>query len=100
MTDNTRENQTSYRSIVLSVDAMGGDLGPPAVVAGIARSANNNPNLSFILHGPEDILRRLVNRRRRLKNCVKIVNSTDVISMRDKPSQVVRVERINICGQH
>ena len=69
---------------------MGGDLGPPAVVAGIARSANNNPNLSFILHGPEDILRSLVNRRRRLKNCVKIVNSTDVISMSDKPSLVVR----------
>ena len=90
MTRNTRGNQIKNSRIVLSVDAMGGDLGPPAVVAGIARSANNNPNLSFILHGPEDVLRRLVNRRRRLKNCVKIVNSTDVISMSDKPSQVVR----------
>ena len=89
MARNTRGKQIKNR-IVLSVDAMGGDLGPPAVVAGIARSANNNPNLSFILHGPEDILTRLVNRRRRLKNCVKIVNSTDVISMSDKPSQVVR----------
>ena len=90
MTRNTRGNQIKNSRIVLSVDAMGGDLGPPAVVAGIARSANNNPNLSFILHGPEGILRRLVNRRRRLKNCVKIVNSTDVISMSDKPSLVVR----------
>ena len=90
MTRNTRVNQIKNSRIVLSVDAMGGDLGPPAVVAGIARSANNNPNLSFILHGPEDILRSLVNRRRRLKNCVKIVNSTDVISMSDKPSLVVR----------
>ena len=89
MMHNTRENQTNSR-IVLSVDAMGGDLGPPAVVAGIARSVANNPNLYFILHGPEDVLKRLVNRRRRLKNCVKIVNSTDVISMSDKPSQVVR----------
>ena len=90
MTDNTRGNQKNNSRIVLSVDAMGGDLGPPAVVAGIARSAINNPNLFFILHGPENILMRLVNRRRRLKNCVKIVNSTDVISMSDKPSQVVR----------
>ena len=89
MMHNTQENQTNSR-IVLSVDAMGGDLGPPAVVAGIARSVASNPNLYFILHGPEDVLKRLVNRRRRLKNCVKIVNSTDVISMRDKPSQVVR----------
>ena len=100
MTRDTRGNQIKNSRIVLSVDAMGGDLGPPAVVAGIARSANNNPNLSFILHGPEDILRRLVNRRRRLKNCVKIVNSTDVISMSDKPSQLFVVERIHLCGRH
>ena len=90
MTDNTRGNQIRHSRIVLSIDAMGGDLGPPAVVAGIARSAINNPNLFFILHGPENTLARLVNRRRRLKNCVKIVNSSDVISMSDKPSQVVR----------
>ena len=58
MARDTRGNQIKNSRIVLSVDAMGGDLGPPAVVAGIARSANNNPRLSFILHGPEDILRR------------------------------------------
>ena len=75
---------------MLSIDAMGGDLGPPAVIAGIARSAANNPNLFFILHGSEDILKRLVSRRRKLKDCVKIVNSKDVINMGDKPSQVVR----------
>ena len=90
MTNHTRGNQINNKRIVLSIDAMGGDLGPPAVVAGIARSALNNPNLYFILHGPEEVLKRLVNRRRRLKNCVKIVNSTEVISMSDKPSQVVR----------
>ena len=90
MTQDTRVNQIDNSRIVLSIDAMGGDLGPPAVIAGIARSAANNPNLYFILHGPEDVLKRLVNRRRRLKNCVKIVNSTDIINMSDKPSQVVR----------
>ena len=83
-------NRISNGRIVLSIDAMGGDLGPPAVIAGIARSAKNNPNLYFILHGPEDILKRLVNKQRQLKNCVKIVNSTDIINMSDKPSQVVR----------
>ena len=90
MTQDTRSNQINNSRIVLSIDAMGGDLGPPAVVAGIARSAVNNPNLYFILHGPEEVLKRLVNRRRRLKDCVKIVNSPDIINMSDKPSQVVR----------
>ena len=83
-------NRISNGRIVLSIDAMGGDLGPPAVIAGIARSAESNPNLYFILHGPEDILKQLVNKQRQLKNCVKIVNSTDIINMSDKPSQVVR----------
>ena len=90
MTQDIQKNQIATSRIVLSIDAMGGDLGPPAVVAGIARSATNNPNLFFILHGPEDILKRLVSRRRRLKNCVKIVNSTDIINMSDKPSQALR----------
>ena len=90
MTQDIQKNQINDSQIVLSIDAMGGDLGPPAVVAGIARSAANNPNLFFILHGSEDILKRLVSKRRKLKDCVKIVNSKDVINMGDKPSQVVR----------
>ena len=59
MTQNTSANQIDDNRIVLSIDAMGGDLGPPAVIAGIARSAANNPNLYFILHGPEELLKRL-----------------------------------------
>ena len=90
MTQDIQKNQINDSQIVLSIDAMGGDLGPPAVIAGIARSAANNPNLFFILHGSEDILKRLVSKRRKLKDCVKIVNSKDVINMGDKPSQVVR----------
>ena len=90
MTQDILKNQINDSQIVLSIDAMGGDLGPPAVIAGIARSAANNPNLFFILHGSEDILKRLVSKRRKLKDCVKIVNSKDVINMGDKPSQVVR----------
>ena len=90
MTQDIQKNQINDSQIVLSIDAMGGDLGPPAVVAGIARSAANNPNLFFILHGSEDILKRLVSKRRKLKDCVRIVNSKDVINMGDKPSQVVR----------
>ena len=90
MTQDILTTHLNDKRIVLSIDAMGGDLGPPAVVAGIARSAAKNPNIHFILHGPKEVLKRLVDRRRRLKNCVKIVNSTDIISMTDKPSQAVR----------
>jgi glycerol-3-phosphate acyltransferase PlsX len=52
MTQDIRVDQIDNNRVVLSIDAMGGDLGPPAVVAGIARSAAKDPNLYFILHGP------------------------------------------------
>ena len=45
---------------VISVDAMGGDRGPAAVVAGLSSSAKKNPDIRFILHGPEQELKRLV----------------------------------------
>ena len=85
-----QEKKSNKKRIVLSIDAMGGDLGPPAVVAGVARSASKNPNLHFILHGNQDILNRLISRRKRLNDCVEVVNATDIINMSDKPSQVVR----------
>ena len=46
------QNAGSERTII-SVDAMGGDRGPAAVVAGISRSAKKNPDIGFILHGPK-----------------------------------------------
>ncbi|MDP5216040.1 phosphate acyltransferase PlsX [Ruegeria sp. 2205SS24-7] len=76
--------------IIISVDAMGGDAGPSVVVAGIAKSAEKNPNIGFILHGPEDSLRKLVAKRRGLEGRVEFRDAQDVVTMDDKPSQVVR----------
>ena len=85
--------ERSENRTVLSIDAMGGDLGPAAVVAGISHSAKVNPDLHFILHGPEAELRRLVNRRRALAGRVEIRDAPDVVTMDDKPSQVLRTGR-------
>lgn len=79
--------------VVLSVDAMGGDRGPAAVVAGCAVSAEKNPELRFILHGPGAELERLVARRPRLAQVCDIRDAPGVVSMEDKPSQVVRKGR-------
>ncbi|EAQ03440.1 fatty acid/phospholipid synthesis protein [Pseudooceanicola batsensis HTCC2597] len=76
--------------IVISVDAMGGDRGPNAVVAGIARSAKKNPEIGFILHGPKAVLTRLVQKRRQLRGRVEIRDAEGVVRMDDKPSQVMR----------
>lgn len=76
--------------IIISVDAMGGDAGPSVVVAGMAKSAKKNPDIGFILHGPEDMLKKLVAKRRVLDGRVVFRDSQNVVTMEDKPSQVVR----------
>ncbi|MEE3317610.1 MAG: phosphate acyltransferase, partial [Pseudomonadota bacterium] len=45
MTDTTDTEKSGRPRTVLSVDAMGGDRGPAAVVAGISRSAAKNPDI-------------------------------------------------------
>ncbi|GAA6207638.1 phosphate acyltransferase PlsX [Cognatishimia sp. WU-CL00825] len=74
----------------ISVDAMGGDRGPAAVVAGISRSAKKHPNIGFILHGPQDTLSKLVAKKKNLAGRVEIRDAKTVVSMDDKPSQVMR----------
>ncbi|SMO66582.1 phosphate acyltransferase PlsX [Paracoccus laeviglucosivorans] len=80
----------SKGGVVISVDAMGGDRGPAAVVAGIAQSAEKNPDIRFIVHGPRTELERLIGRRRDLAARCDIRDAQGVVSMEDKPSQVLR----------
>ncbi|WP_435312454.1 phosphate acyltransferase PlsX [Primorskyibacter sedentarius] len=75
---------------VLSVDAMGGDLGPAVVVAGLDRAATKSPDLRFILHGPAAELEKLVARHKQLKQRCEIRDAAGVVRMEDKPSQVMR----------
>ncbi|MEO0773089.1 MAG: phosphate acyltransferase PlsX [Pseudomonadota bacterium] len=93
-------DQTSTRSgpgadprsgrVIISVDAMGGDLGPSAVVSGLSKSARKNPDIGFILHGPKAVLEPLVAKRKTLTGICEIRDAADVVSMDDKPSQVIR----------
>ena len=75
---------------LISVDAMGGDQGAAAVVAGCALSASANSDIAFILHGDEKLLTPLVAKRRELSGRCEIRHTTDVVTMDDKPSQVLR----------
>jgi phosphate acyltransferase len=78
------------RRITLSVDAMGGDRGPAAVVAGLAMSAPRMPEADFILHGDEGELGRLLARQPALTGRVLLRNAPRVVTMQDKPAQVMR----------
>lgn len=90
MTARTDHIDAKARRTLISVDAMGGDQGPAAVVAGCLISAKANPDIAFILHGPKAELDALVTKHSKLAARVEIRDATGVVSMSDKPSQVVR----------
>ena len=75
---------------VISVDAMGGDQGPSAVVNGVALSAARHPEVSFILHGPREMLEPLSQGKRVLNGKCEIRDAREVVSMEDKPSHIMR----------
>ena len=76
--------------VVISVDAMGGDHGPAAVVAGLVQSAAKNSEIAFLLHGDEAMLRQLVAKRSELLDRCEIVHAPGAVRMDDKPSHVLR----------
>lgn len=90
MTSTQTQSHTGSKRTVVSIDAMGGDLGPAAVVAGMALSASKNPDLFFVVHGDKEKLTPLIERKRDLRDKCDIRHATDVVTMDDKPSQVLR----------
>ncbi|MGC1486490.1 MAG: phosphate acyltransferase PlsX [Albidovulum sp.] len=76
--------------IVISVDAMGGDRGAVAVVAGMAGSMALCPDIEFLVHGPKSKLEPLIAKRAGLAQRCTICDADGVVTMDDKPSQVMR----------
>ncbi len=89
MTDTTDQTKADARPITISVDAMGGDRGPAAVVAGIAKSASKNPDVAFLVHGQAHVLQPLIDKRRLGDRC-RVRDVADVVTMDAKPSHVMR----------
>ena len=88
MTD-TQQTSGAKKRIRISVDAMGGDLGPAAIVAGISLSASKNPDLAFLVFGPKDELDPLIAKRRLGDRC-EVRDVREYVRMDDKPSQAMR----------
>ncbi|MDF3605988.1 phosphate acyltransferase PlsX [Paracoccus sp. DMF-8] len=76
--------------VVISVDAMGGDRGPAVVISGVADSAAEQPDARFIVHGPKADLDRLIAQHKGLAERCTVRDAAGVVTMSDKPSQVVR----------
>jgi glycerol-3-phosphate acyltransferase PlsX len=82
-------------TIRISVDAMGGDVGPRVAIEGAALALRELRNSSFIFHGREAELTPLLDRFPDLRKVSRIAHCDNVIAMDEKPSQALRKGRGN-----
>ncbi len=74
----------------IAIDAMGGDGGPAAMIAGAARARRRDPSLEFLVYGDERQVRSELERHNRLRSGVTVVDSPEAIAASEKPTQAIR----------
>ena len=76
--------------LILSIDAMGGDFAPGAVLDGIDIARVRHPGVRFLLHGNKGQIERLIAGEAGLSGVIEIRHAPNVVAMDDKPSQALR----------
>jgi phosphate acyltransferase len=82
----------------IAIDAMGGDIGPAVIVAGMARARRKDRSLSFELFGDEKQIRPELDKHRPLTEAVTVHHTTDSIDASEKPSQAIRRAKTTSMG--
>ena len=79
-------------SIVISIDAMGGDHGPSVVAPGVALALERmrDRNVRFLLHGDQAQLTAALDKLPAAQAACDIRHTDLIISMDDKPAQALR----------
>lgn len=76
-------------SLVLSIDAMGGDAAPTVVLDGLKLFAERRSDVVFEVHGRAEDLTAGIESRGLMERCT-IMHHDDVVSMSEKPSAALR----------
>jgi len=77
--------------LVISIDAMGGDHGPPVVIPAVVRAIAGLPeNVRFLLHGDEPTLTAALAKHPQAARRMDIRHAERVIAMDEKPAQALR----------
>ena len=77
---------------VISIDAMGGDFGPPAIVAGLAGEVETwrAKGVRFLLHGDEAKIEAELARKPAARALCEVHHTDKLIASDEKPAQAVR----------
>src|SRR5690348_217505 len=82
----------------IAIDAMGGDTGVSAMIAGASRALRKDPSLRFTFYGDEQTVRAEIEGHKNLRSGVSLVHSPESIDPREKPSQAIRRARTTSMG--
>ena len=74
----------------IAIDAMGGDSGPAAMIAGAARARRRDSSLEFVVYGDEAAVEAELKRHSGVRPAVTLVHSPESIASSEKPSQAIR----------
>lgn len=80
-------------TLVISIDAMGGDNAPQSVIEGVSLIAKKEPSVFFFLYGDEAQIKKLADEYKIPDTRYKIHHTTDVIKGDAKPSIAIRSGR-------
>ncbi|HYX47753.1 MAG TPA: phosphate acyltransferase PlsX [Sphingomicrobium sp.] len=82
----------------IAIDAMGGDTGAVAMIAGAARALRKNPSLRFTFYGDQRQVEEQIGQHKELRDNVVVVHSPEAIEATEKPSQAIRRARTTSMG--
>jgi glycerol-3-phosphate acyltransferase PlsX len=82
----------------IAIDAMGGDSGPSATIAGASRALRKNPALQFTFYGDEQRVRDELEAHGNMRSGMTVVHSPEAIESSEKPSQAIRRARTTSMG--
>ena len=82
----------------IAVDAMGGDNGPAAIIAGIARAHRRDPSVRFIVYGDERLIRPEIEHSGHAASAIEVVHTLEAIAASEKPSQAIRRAKTTSMG--
>jgi glycerol-3-phosphate acyltransferase PlsX len=78
------------QKVRIALDAMGGDVGPAAVIPGAAISLSRHPDAEFLLFGDRGAIDAQLAKYPALKAVSSVIHTDVAVSMHDKPSQALR----------
>lgn len=76
--------------LTIALDAMGGDMGPDAVVPGAALALEANPVLRFLIFGDETRIRPILSRYPDLEAASSLIHTDQFVSSDEKPGMALR----------